>query len=78
MIAEDIENKNLEAIKGVLGDDPEDDDAAAALIAEELLTRSATFAETEDGAGVAAALLVSGAENLDNMADQAHPGGLPS
>ena len=60
-------------MEGDFGEDAEDDEAAATVIAQDLLERSAALADTEDGADTAAAVLVSGVQILNDMADQAHP-----
>ena len=72
-ITDEIANETLDAMEGDFGEDAEDDEAAATVIAQDLLERSAALADTEDGADIAAAVLVSGVQILNDMADQAHP-----
>ena len=73
-LAKAIVNSTLEATDGRVGDDPIEDAATGELFAEDLLERSARYQQIEDGADIAAAILVSGADASEDIASQAHPG----
>ena len=73
-LAKAIVKSTLEAMDGRVGDDPIEDAATGELIAEDLLERSARYQQIEDGADIAAAILVSGADASDDIGSQAHPG----